>query len=102
MIKGKDTFTSTIALQHDPRSKHTAADRALQQKTVMTLYRMVERLATVIENIIGSRDKARAAADTALAGEMERQRVALVSSMHGEGISGEEKLREELGPCMAT
>ena len=31
-IKGKEAFTSTIALQHDPRSKHTAADRALQQR----------------------------------------------------------------------
>jgi hypothetical protein len=28
---------------------------------------------------------------------MEAQRVALVSSKQGEGISGEEKLREELG-----
>jgi photosystem II stability/assembly factor-like uncharacterized protein len=97
MIKGKDTFTGTITLQHDPRSKHTAADRALQQKTVMTLYGMVERLATLIEGIIGARDKARAAGETALADEMERQRVALVSSTQGEGISGEERLREELG-----
>jgi hypothetical protein len=63
----------------------------------MTLYGMVERLATLIEGIIGARDKARAAGDTALADEMERQRVALVSSTQGEGISGEEKLREELG-----
>ncbi|MEX2662625.1 MAG: hypothetical protein WD227_11885, partial [Vicinamibacterales bacterium] len=43
------------------------------------------------------REKARAAGNTALADEMERQRVALVSSKQGEGISGEEKLREELG-----
>lgn len=97
MIKGKDTFTSTFALQHDPRAKHTAGDRALQQKTVMTLFGMVERLATVIDGIIGSRDKARASGETAMADEMERQRVALVSSTQGEGISGEEKLREELG-----
>lgn len=97
MIKGKETFTSTIALQHDPRSKHTAADRALQQKTVMKLYGLVERLAALIESIISTRDKARASGDAALADEMERQRVALVSSKQGEGISGEEKLREELG-----
>lgn len=97
MIKGKDTFSSTITLQHDPRSKHSAADRALQRKTVMQLYGMVERLAGLIEGIIAGRDKARAAGDTALADELERQRVALVSSKQGEGISGEEKLREELG-----
>ena len=97
MIKGTDTFTSTIALVHDPRSTHTAADRALQQKTVMTLYGMVERLAALVEKIIAARDKARSSGDAPLADEMERQRVALESSTQGEGISGEEKLREELG-----
>ena len=97
MIKGKDTFTSTITLQYDPRSKHSAADQALQRKTVMQLYGIVERLAGLVEGIIATRDKARAAGNTALADEMERQRVALVSSKQGEGISGEEKLREELG-----
>ena len=97
MIKGKDTFTSTITLQHDPRSKHSAADQALQRKTVTHLYAMVERLAVLIEGIIATRDKARGSGDATLADEMERQRVALVSSKQGEGISGEEKLREELG-----
>ena len=97
MIKGKDTFTSTITLQPDPRSTHTAADRALQRKTVTQLYGMVERLATVVEGLIAARDKARVSGDTALADDLERQRVALVSSKQGEGISGEEKLREELG-----
>ena len=97
MIKGKDSFTSSITLQRDPRSTHTAADQALQRKTVTQLYGMVERLATLVEAIIASRDKARASGDSALADEMERQRVALVSSKQGEGISGEEKLREELG-----
>ena len=58
---------------------------------------MVERLAGLVEGIIATRDKARTASDTALADDMERQRVALVSSKQGEGISGEEKLREELG-----
>ena len=97
MIKGKDTFSSTFSLQYDPRSKHSAADQAQQRKTVMQLFGMVERLAGLIEGIIATRDKARAAGDTKLADEMERQRVALVSSKQGEGISGEEKLREELG-----
>ena len=97
MIKGKDTFTSTIMLQPDPRSTHTPADQALQRKTVTQLYGMVERLAGLVEGITAARDKARAAGDTTLADAMERQRVALVSSKQGEGISGEEKLREELG-----
>ena len=97
MIKGKETFTSTVTLRHDPRSTHTAADRVLQQKTVMKLYGLVEQLAVLIEKLIAARNGAREAGDTALADEMERQRIALVSSKQGEGISGEEKLREELG-----
>lgn len=97
MIKGDQTYTSSVVLLHDPRSAHTAADRELQRTTVMKLYGMVERLATLIEGMISTRNKARAAGNTALADEMERQRVALVSSKQGEGISGEEKLREELG-----
>jgi hypothetical protein len=97
MIKGKETFSSTIALEHDPRSTHSPADRALQRKTVLELYRTVERLAGLVEGLIATRDKARTAGNTSLADEMERQRVALVSSKQGEGISGEEKLREELG-----
>jgi photosystem II stability/assembly factor-like uncharacterized protein len=97
MIKGKDTYTSTITLVPDPRSKHATADRALQRATVMKLHGMVERLAALIEGIIVARDQARASGNAALADELERQRVSLVSSKQGEGISGEEKLREELG-----
>jgi photosystem II stability/assembly factor-like uncharacterized protein len=97
LIKGKETFTSTVELRHDPRSTHTAADRAAQRKTVMQLSGMVERLAGLVESIIAARDKARVAGNPALADAMEAQRVALVSSKQGEGISGEEKLREELG-----
>ena len=97
MIKGKETYSSSFALQPDPRAKHLPADRALQRATVTKLYGLVERLATLVEGIIAARDKARASGETARADEMERQRVSLVSSKQGEGISGEEKLREELG-----
>jgi hypothetical protein len=43
MIKDKETFASTVTLQHDPRSTHTAAHRALQQATVMKLVRACTR-----------------------------------------------------------
>ncbi|MFQ5790346.1 MAG: WD40/YVTN/BNR-like repeat-containing protein, partial [Acidobacteriota bacterium] len=109
MIKGKKTYTHELELVPDPRSKHSAEDRALQQKTVHELYGLVERLAFVVASIEGARDQARARAESlpegdtlreglaAFAEAMETQRTDLVSTSRGEGISGEEKLREELG-----
>jgi hypothetical protein len=109
MIKGNDTFTSTIALVPDPGSRHTNADRAVQLDAARTLYGMVERLAYLVEVIINLRDRAAAVAKAlpdkdvlrqrvqALADGLEAQRKSLVASQRGEGISGEEKLREELG-----
>lgn len=109
LIKDKDTFTSEVRLVPDPRSTHSAADRAQQQETVWKLYRLVERLAYLVDAIADARAQARArvaklpAADALrkplepLANDMEARRTSLVASKQGEGISGEEKLREELG-----
>jgi len=109
LIKGKDTYTSEVRLIADPRSTHSAADKSVQQETVWKLYRMLERLAYVVDTMTDLRDQARARAAKlaasdklkvrleALADEMERQRTSLVAARQTEGISGEEKLREELG-----
>jgi hypothetical protein len=108
MTKGPQTHTSQITLVPDPRSKHSAADREAQRKTAAELYTLVERLAFLVGSVEQARDQARARAQelpekdalrrrvTAFADAMEAQRVALVSTSRGEGISGEEKLREEL------
>ena len=70
---------------------------------------MVEKLAYLVDATTNLRDQARTAAAglpekdalrrrvQALADDLEAQRKALVASQRGEGISGEEKLREELG-----
>jgi photosystem II stability/assembly factor-like uncharacterized protein len=110
MIKGKDTYTSTVSLVPDPRSKVSAEDRALQRETTRKLYGMLERLTFVADSIVDARDQARARAEklpkgdalqkrlSAFADAMEGQRTALVATKEAEGgISGEEKLREELG-----
>jgi photosystem II stability/assembly factor-like uncharacterized protein len=109
MVKGKETYESKIRTVYDPRSSHSAEDRALQEKTVWELYRLLERLTFVVESITDARDQARARAAArpqkdklrrtleALADRLEEQRKALVASKEGEGISGEEKLREEIG-----
>jgi photosystem II stability/assembly factor-like uncharacterized protein len=109
LIRDKDTLTSDVRLVPDPRSRHSADDRAAQRDTVWKLYALVERLAYLTDAIAGARDQARAhaaklpAADALrrslekLADDLEAQRTSLVASKQGEGISGEEKLREELG-----
>jgi hypothetical protein len=109
MIKGTDTFSSTVTVVPEPGSRHTDADRALQRQTARHLYDMVEQLAFLVDAITAARDQARTAAAglgekdplrarlSALADRLEQQRTALVSSQRGEGISGEEKLREEIG-----
>ena len=94
----------------DPRSKVTAEERKLQRATAWKLYGMLERLTATVDQMIAVRDQAKARAATlakgdalrkrleALADEMEKQRTALVATKGAEGgISGEEKLREELG-----
>jgi photosystem II stability/assembly factor-like uncharacterized protein len=109
MIKGDAAYSSTVTLVPDPASRHTDADRALQGQTVRTLFGMVERLGYLVTALIDARDQARSRAAqvpekdplkkrmTALADNLERQRVAVVATQRGEGISGEQKLREEIG-----
>ncbi|MCL4818862.1 MAG: glycosyl hydrolase [Vicinamibacteria bacterium] len=109
LIRNKDVYESKVTLVPDPRVSYPEADRKLQQETVWKLFADVERLTHLVAEITHVRDQARAAAATlkagdakrrkldALAASMEAQRVALVATQEGEGISGEEKLREELG-----
>lgn len=110
MIKGKETYTTSVDLVPDPRSTHSAEDRVLQRETAWKLYALLERLTFTVESIADARDQATARAEklpqgeglrkrlTGLADEFEKQRTALVASKEAEGgISGEEKLREEIG-----
>jgi hypothetical protein len=109
MTKGPQAYTSQVTLVPDPRTKHTAADREAQRRAADQLYGLTERLALLVASIEQARDQARARAAelpekdalrrrlAALADAMEAQRTALVSTSRGEGISGDEKLREELG-----
>jgi photosystem II stability/assembly factor-like uncharacterized protein len=109
LIKGKDTYTSEVRLVPDPRSKAAPADRAFQRETALKLYGLVERLAYLVDAIVDARDQLRERAGRLPSGDrlrtqierqadvMEKERISLVSSKQGEGISGEEKLREELG-----
>ncbi len=108
LIKGKDTYTSLVTLVPDPRSTHTAEDRALQQKTVLELYRMLETLTYVADAVVDLRDQATTHAEklgkadalgkrlAAVADKLEALRKTLVTTREGR-ITGEEQLRERLG-----
>ncbi len=108
LIKGKETYTTTINLVPDPRTKSTAADRALQHKTVVQLYDMLGHLTYVVDATVDLRNQARQRGESAsdnetkaqlqkFADSLEEFRSTLVSTKEGGMITGEHKLRENLG-----
>jgi photosystem II stability/assembly factor-like uncharacterized protein len=109
LVKGNQTLESRVELVADPRSTHSVEDRALQHETVMSLYRMLERLTWVVESTTGARDALRArVADLprgdrlrgqaeGLANDLDRFRATLIATSEGGWMSGEEQLREKLG-----
>ena len=109
LVKGQETLTGQVRLAPDPRSRHTAEDRALQQRTALQLYRTLETLTFTVDALVDLRDQARKKAEalpagdaarrrfTAFADSLERHRARLVATRESGGITGEEKLREQLG-----
>ncbi len=109
LIKGKNTYTTTLLIVPDPRAKHTKEDRAVQYDTVMKLYDMLGRLTYVVDSVADTRDQARARVAKLAADDPARQlaenfansvegiRAKLVATREGGGITGEEKIREQLG-----
>ncbi len=109
LIKAKDTINGEVTLVGDPRSPHTAADRAQQQRTAMQIYRDLERLTWVAEQAGAARDGARKRAEplkpkeslrTSLEGfaaKLDEFGKSLAATSEGGGITGEQKLRERMG-----
>jgi hypothetical protein len=108
LIKGDQTLTSQVVLVPDPRSKHSAEDRALQAKSVMAAYTMLETLTWADEAATGLRDALRNRAvnlpkdalrkrTEKLADDLAALHATLVATAEGGWLSGEEQLREKLG-----
>jgi photosystem II stability/assembly factor-like uncharacterized protein len=107
LIKDKETFTGQVKVVADPKSVHSAADRALQQQTVWKLYGMQERLAFVDDVVTDARDKAKDRAKKlesgdaiakdleAFADKLDALHKTLVATKEG-AITGEEQLRERI------
>ena len=93
-LKGKETHTSTLELVADSRTKYTAEDRAVQQKSVRRLYDMIGEFTALTENV----DKMRKEAKTPAAKKkLDALYASLTSTRDGGWLSGEEQLRERLG-----
>jgi len=109
LVRGNDTLTSQVELVADPRSTHTAEERAAQHEVAHRLYRDLESLTYVVDAIIDARDQERARAEklaktdplakklTAAADQLEALRASMVAVREGGAIAGDEKLREKLG-----
>jgi photosystem II stability/assembly factor-like uncharacterized protein len=108
LTKGKETYSSEVKLVPDPRSKSTATDRELQHKAVTQLYEMLAQLTYIVDATSELREQARqraaAASDdrlkeqlNSLAQKLEDFRSTLVAVKEGGMITGEKKLRENLG-----
>ena len=108
LTKNKDVFTTTFTLVADTRSTHTAADRAEQVKLVNRLYDRLGDLTYTVEGVQAVRDSARARAKSlgkdalatklnAFADKLETFRGTIVAAREGGRLTGEERLREQLG-----
>jgi len=108
LIKGKETYTSTVKLAPDPRSKSTPADRAEQHRLVTRLYDDLAQLTYVVDATNDLRDQTKARIGSVTDAQLKDQlnklltelndfRETLVSVKEGGAITGEEKLREHLG-----
>jgi len=107
LIKGEKTVEGTVTLVADPRSPHSAEDRAFQQTTALALYEDLGRLTYLIDAMTSARDQAAARSGEAHSKRLRRRleaardhleglRKELVATKKG-AITGEEKLRERLG-----
>ncbi len=109
LVKNKETYESTFALVPDPRSTHTPEDRAAQVKLVNRLYGMLGDLSYLAETATSLRDTARARVEgrrkgdatarrlNAFADRLEAYRGTIVAAREGGRLTGEVRLREELG-----
>ncbi|MGI8782122.1 MAG: VPS10 domain-containing protein [Acidobacteriota bacterium] len=108
LIRGETTLDGRIELIADPRLTHSAEDRAARHRSVMTLYRGLEDLAFLTNQVTEARDQARqrasklktgdalAKALDEFAGRLDTLHKSLVSTRPGE-ITGETRLRERTG-----
>jgi photosystem II stability/assembly factor-like uncharacterized protein len=108
LTQGDKTYTSQVRIEPDPRSNHSAEDRAAQHQTAMSLYDMLGRLTYVADAVKALEDAARQRSEACPKGDrlrgqlasfvdsLESFRATLVATGPGGWLSGEEQLREKM------
>ncbi len=106
LTKGKETYTTDLVVQYDPKSTVPIADRQLQEKTARKLFDMTQELAYVVyeidETIKAAEDQkakipASAKAVTPLINELNQLKAKLVITTGDNYVGmGEPQLREDL------
>ena len=113
LTKGKTILEGEVQLVPDQRSPYPEADRKLQQKTALDIYDALEQLTYLTENLTTIRDQSRDRAANAkkaadrkklesLGQSAEDMRAGLVSTSKAGWLSGDEKLRENLGALFGS
>ena len=109
LIKGKQTYDTTVEIVGDPASGHTSQDRAVAQEATMQTFDLLERLSYVVAALGDVAEQASERRDAA--GEQSRLgkqigdwidagealRKDLVATSDAGWLSGQERLRERLG-----
>jgi photosystem II stability/assembly factor-like uncharacterized protein len=107
MTRGKDTYSTKLLIDMDPRAKHSLEDRKLQFQAAMRAYNLLESMSFEMGRITGARDAlqdraAKLNADdplrkrlTDLAQKTEDMRKKIVATKEGGAITGEIRIREK-------
>ena len=107
MTRGKETYTTQLVLELDPRAKFSIEDRKLEFEAAMRLHRLLGEMSFDVDRINGVHDAlvergAKLKGDAAfskrlqeLAGKVEAMRKKIVATTEGGAITGEERIREK-------
>ena len=107
MTRGKETYTTQLVLELDPRAKFSMEDRKLEFDAAMRAYRLLGEMSFQVDRINGVHDAlmergTKLKGDPAfgkrlqeLAGKVETMRKKIVATTEGGAITGEERIREK-------
>jgi hypothetical protein len=107
MTRGKETYTTQLDVQLDPRATYTAADRKLELDAAMRVHALLGDLSFDVDRINGVRDallqRAGKLGDNDplrkqcgdLAAKVDDIRKKIVATKEGGAVTGEERIREK-------
>jgi photosystem II stability/assembly factor-like uncharacterized protein len=107
LTRGKDVYTTQLAVTLDPRAKYTLADRKQEFDAAMRVYRLLGDMSFEVDRINGVRDeltdrteklKGDAAASKnllAMTDKLDAMRKKIVATKEGGAVTGEERIREK-------